>query len=109
MGHVADLPFLTCCTCLLMLNRGGAHNVRDDFETGSTEHVAVVDMLHMLAYAQHGGWGAYNVLEAFETGSMMIMMMEMVVMMMMVVVVVVMVMVMVMVVVMMMMMMMDDG
>ena len=32
-----DLPFLTCCTCSLMLNRGGAHNVRDDFETGSTD------------------------------------------------------------------------
>ena len=27
-------------------------------------------MVHMLAYAQHGGWGgAYNVLDAFETGS----------------------------------------
>ena len=40
-----------------MLNTGcgrGAYNVLDAFETGSTELVAVVDMLHMLAYAQQG-------------------------------------------------------
>ena len=29
-----DLPFLTCCTCSLMLNRVGAHNVRDDLRQG---------------------------------------------------------------------------
>ena len=45
--HVADLLLLTYCTCSLMLNRGvgGADNVLDDFKTGSTELVAVVDML----------------------------------------------------------------
>jgi len=55
-----------------MLNTGvgSAYNVLDVFERGSTELVAVVDMLHMLAYAQHRGWGgSYNVLDASETGS----------------------------------------
>ena len=39
-----------------MLNTGvgSAYNVLDVFERGSTELVAVVDMLHMLAYAQQG-------------------------------------------------------
>ena len=36
---------------------GGPDSVLDDFKTGSTEHVAIDDMLHMLAYAQQGGWG----------------------------------------------------
>ena len=41
-----------------MLNRGVVHNVREDFETRSAEHAAVVDdMLHIAAYAQHGRWG----------------------------------------------------
>ena len=41
-----------------MLNRGVVQNVRENFETGSTEHAAFVDdMLHIAAYAQHGGWG----------------------------------------------------
>ena len=55
--HVADLPLLTCCTCSLLLNRGvgGADNVLDDCKTWSTEFVAVVDILHMLASAQQGG------------------------------------------------------
>ena len=38
-----------------MLNMGrwgGAYNELDAFETGSTELVAVVDMLHMPAYGQ---------------------------------------------------------
>ena len=42
-----------------MLNRGGggSDNVLGDFKAGSTELVAVVDMLHMLAYDQQGGGG----------------------------------------------------
>ena len=32
----------------------GADNVLDDIKTRSTECVAVVDMLHMFAFAQHG-------------------------------------------------------
>ena len=35
----------------------GADNVLEHFKTGFTELVAVVDMLHMLAYDQQGGWG----------------------------------------------------
>ena len=35
---------------------GGVSNVLDAFEIGSTELVAVVEMLHMLAYTQQGGW-----------------------------------------------------
>ena len=34
---------------------GGADNVLDDCKTWSTEFVAVVDMLHMLASAQQRG------------------------------------------------------
>lgn len=30
---------------------GGSDNVLGDFKAGSTELVAVIDMLHMLAYA----------------------------------------------------------
>ena len=55
VGHLAALPFLTCCTCSLMLNRGGTHNVRDDFETGfgcSCWHVA-----HCRLCSTRGGWG----------------------------------------------------
>ena len=36
---------------------GGADNVLEHFKTGFTELVAVVDMLHMLAYDQQGGGG----------------------------------------------------
>ena len=44
----------------------GGDNVLDDFKTGSTE---LVDMLHMLAFAQQEGWGPDNVLDDFKTGS----------------------------------------
>ena len=47
------LPLLTCCTCSLMLNRG-VDNFFDAGKTGSTKLVAVVDMLHVLGYAQQG-------------------------------------------------------
>ena len=58
-GRRNMLPLMTCCTCSLMLNRGGggSDNVLGDFKAGSTELVAVVDMLHMLAYDQQGGGG----------------------------------------------------
>ena len=35
VGHLAALPFLTCCTCSLMLNRGvgRGNNMVDEFNT----------------------------------------------------------------------------
>ena len=57
--HVADLLLLIAHARLC--STGGADNVLDDFKTGSTELVAVVDML--------GVGGADNVLDDFKTGS----------------------------------------
>ena len=52
-----------CCPCWHVAHArfcstegvGGADNVLDDCKTWSTEFVAVVDILHMLASAQQGG------------------------------------------------------
>ena len=56
-----------------MLNRGGlrgADNVFDDFKTGSTELVAVVDnVAHARLCSTGRVGGAHNVLDDFETGS----------------------------------------
>ena len=43
---------------------GGADNVLEHFKTGFTELVAVVDMLHMLAYDQQGGGGGLTTFPA---------------------------------------------
>ena len=36
---------------------GGCENVLDEYNTGPTELVAFVNMLHMLSYGQQEGWG----------------------------------------------------
>ena len=54
------LPLLTCCTCCHMIIRGwGCVNVLDEYFPYVPEHVAVVNMLHMLSYDHQGGGGVY--------------------------------------------------
>ena len=51
------LPLLTCCTCSLMVMGGGGgvgDSVPDEYYTWPRELVAVVNMLHMLAYGHQG-------------------------------------------------------
>ena len=47
----------TCCTCRRIFIRGaGCINVPGEYLTYVTEHVAVVNMLHMPSYIHQGGW-----------------------------------------------------
>ena len=50
---------------------GACHKVLGEYNTGHTELVALVNMLHILSYGQQGGWrvgGCDNVLDENNTG-----------------------------------------
>ena len=74
--HVADSPVLDMLHMLyagLCSTEGGWGELITFLTTlrqGPRNLLLLLTMLHMLAYAQQGGWGgAHNVLDDFETGS----------------------------------------